>query len=190
MRYCRNCGGETGEGDIYCGYCGSKLIEYDPLKDERGNSDFLDDGVGIYDFDSDFDENFDKELNVDFDDEFAKYDEFGNSEFESQAESNNYNLSDANSNGDDNGHKQLMPNKFAKDAETFGILSLIFGIFGGVLGIVFGIIGLTKCKKALELCNTGEYDGYPKASNAKILSIMGIVIGALRIVTYILRIIV
>ena len=55
-----------------------------------------------------------------------------------------------------------------------------------MLGIVFGIIGLTQAKKAQKLCDTGDYDGKPKASNGKILSIVGIALGIISLVYYFL----
>lgn len=162
MKFCKNCGGMAEDNDIYCGYCGSKLQQDAPKVDESGKSDFVDeDGLNEGGF-SEFDSNFHEEFS----------NEFGNI--------------DEKNNVDSNGHKQLLPNKIANDANTFGILALIFGILGGVLGIVFGVVGLIKVKKALALCSTGEYDGKPKASNGKILSIIGIVLGAIGILIYIL----
>ena len=192
MKYCSNCGGQVEDDDIYCGFCGSKLK--DDAKQEKDSSKQDFEGVAPVNddlkssVDNNFDKDFEKELNKEFDDEFGKNDDAvkNNTEFESYVEHGNPFRQSTSNNNTRDGHKQLMSNKFAKDANTYGILALIFGLLGGILGIVFGIIGLIKAKKALELCNTGEYDGKPKASNARILSILGIVSSVLWIIYYIL----
>ena len=170
MKYCRNCGAEVEDDDIYCGYCGGKLKDDIP-QEESPRQDFQEESVETKDFSSDFD----KEVA----DDFAMGDGIGETNNSAPAYSPTVDNSD-------NGHKKLLFNKEAKDANTYGILALIFGILGGVLGIVFGILGLIRAKKALELCNTGEYDGKPKASNGRILSIIGLVLGALSLIFYIL----
>ncbi|MDE6471748.1 MAG: hypothetical protein K2L52_01845 [Clostridia bacterium] len=201
MKHCRNCGGQVEDNDIYCGYCGCKLKQDEDFTQENGycKQDFEEVTSAKDDFHSDIDKEFDKE----FSNDFEKNDGFVNSqsEFESHVEHGGqvFTTSSHNNNGS-HGHKQLLFNKFAKDANTYGILALIFGIpggilgivfgaigiLGGILGIVFGAIGLTKAQKALELCNTGEYDGKPKATNGRVLSIVGIVLGALSVMFYII----
>ena len=170
MKYCRKCGAEVEDDDIYCGYCGSKL-EGDIPQEESSRQDFQEESLGAKDFSNDFDKEVEREF------------ESGNG----ISNGDNYvPVSSSTDNDGGKGHKQLLFNKDAKDANTYGILALIFGILGGILGIVFGILGLIKAKKALALCNTGEYDGKPKASNGRILSIIGIVLGALSLIYYIL----
>ena len=193
MKYCRNCGAEVEEDDIYCGYCGSKLKEDLPKDNAYSGQDFKEETSAGADFTS----NLDDDLGASFDDEFDK--SFADSgdlgkrdepqdEFESYVESGNHTQQSFNSGGNTRNpeHKNLLPNKLAKEANTFGIVALIFGFLGGVLGIVFGIIGLQKAKKAMQLCETGEYDGKPKAKDAKILSIAGIVLGVVSLIFYIL----
>lgn len=193
MKYCRNCGAEVEEDDIYCGFCGSKLKE--DLSKDKGYSgqDFKEETSVGADFTSNADDDFGVSFDDEFDKGFADSANLGNGdelqdEFESYAEGGNYTQSSFNS-GDNvrnSEHKKLIPNKLAKDANTYGVLALIFGFLGGVLGIVFGIIGLQKAKKAMQLCETGEYDGKPKAKDAKILSIVGIVSGVVSLIIYIL----
>ena len=187
MKYCSNCGGQVDDDDIYCGFCGSKLKEDVKKENNSNKQDFEGVESSNDDFNVEFDQSFDKEFDKEFDNEFGKDESAAksNSEFESYVEHGNpFRSSTTTSNNSGSGHKQLMPNKFAKEANTYGILALIFGLLGGILGIVFGIIGLTKAKKALELCNTGEYDGKPKATNARILSIVGIVLSSVLIIVY------
>lgn len=174
MKYCSNCGSQVEESDVYCGYCGSKLKE-DPEPQERasGRQDFQEDSFVGADFSDDF-----GNVNEDF----GKSESFDNTREEKvHEERENVTFSSSTGSESNSGHKQLLHNKDAKDANTYGILALIFGILGGILGIVFGILGLVKSKKALELCNTGEYDGKPNASNGRILSIIGIVLSAITI---------
>ena len=195
MKYCRNCGSEVGEEDIYCGYCGSKL-KVDDSKDGSPRQDFTNESTSGEDFafssdsDRDFEQSFDDDLDKDFDTkEFAKNDA-PEDEFESYVESGEPVESSFESYGDAGAPKRkvLLPNKLAKEANTFGILALIFGFafLGGALGIVFGIIGLNKAKRALALCDTGEYDGKPKAKDGRTLSIVGIILGIISIIIYIL----
>lgn len=191
MKYCGNCGGQAEDGDIYCGYCGRKLKEDVKQDGNGGKQDFweatpADDGFNSS-IDNSFDKDLDKEFDKGFDEEFGKNDATvkNNSEFESYVEHGNpFRQSTVANNNANGGHKQLMPNKLAKEAETYGILALVFGLLGGILGIVFGILGFTKAKKALELCATGEYDGKPKASSGRILSIVGLVLSVFMIIVY------
>ncbi len=194
MKYCTKCGGQVEDGDVFCGYCGSKLTDSSPREDEKNNfreESFEKNDFGV-DFDRDFQDDFresssartdnynkDGDVSDDIDREFESYVERDNDIANS---GNVYNRS--NSNGPV--HKKLLPNKYANNANTFGILAIVFGFLGGVLGIVFGIIGLTQAKKAQKLCDTGDYDGKPKASNGKILSIVGIALGIISLVYYFL----
>ena len=185
MKYCSNCGGQVEDDDIFCGYCGTKLKqdatqEESSAKQDDGKQDFGEVSSQKDETYNDFGASFDKEFGEK--DEFAKSDE----EFESYVEHGSSPNVFVTNNYTSNERQPLKENKLAKEANTFGILALVFGILGGILGIVFGIIGLVKAKKAMELCNTGEYDGKPKASNGKILSIVGIVLSVLEIIYYIL----
>ena len=187
MKYCRNCGGQVEENDIYCGYCGCKLKQDDDFSQENNyaKQDFEEVTSAKVDFQGDVGNDFDKEWSNDVDknDDFVK----PQSQVESHVEyDDQVAKSSAQNNNGGSQHKYLLFNKFAKDANTYGILALIFGLLGGILGIVFGAIGLSKANKALELCNTGEYDGKPKATNGKVLSIVGIVLGALAIFIFII----
>lgn len=179
MKYCKNCGGQAEDGDLYCGYCGSKLNDDAQHVSKSAKQDFEEETTASIaeDFDKEFDDEFERNFNQNntADNQRNATD---NSEFESYVEHGNPFCSYSTPNGS---HKKLKYNKIANDANTYGILSFIFGILGGVLGIVFGIIGLTKASKALRLCNTGEYDGKPKATNGKVLSIVGIVLSVFTI---------
>ncbi|MDE6605765.1 MAG: zinc-ribbon domain-containing protein [Clostridia bacterium] len=186
MKYCSNCGSQVEDEDVYCGYCGSKLkVKDSPQERQSDQQDFQEESFAGADFSSDFDKDNNKDYNTDFDKEvekeFEKSDGFGNAHNERPYVERDDFTRSASTDNVRHEHKPLLNNKEAKDANTFGILALIFGILGGVLGIVFGILGLIKSKKALELCNTGEYDGKPNASNGRILSIIGIVLGAISI---------
>lgn len=188
MKYCSNCGSQVEEGDIYCGYCGSKLKEEDRPQDESSErQDFEEETFAQADFSGDFDKEFDKEFEKDFEtsDSFGKTNNADNEKY-GAANNGSANSSSERENYSTPQHKQMLHNKDARDANTYGILALVFGILGGVLGIVFGILGIVKSKRALELCATGEYDGKPKASNGRILSIIGLVLSALTIMFYII----
>ncbi len=177
MKYCSNCGSQVEENDVYCGYCGSKLKEEESHQESAyARQDFQEESIAG----ADFSEDFGKE----YENEFDRGDGFDNGHNERHyVEREGFSdQSSTDCNASRPEHKQLLHNKDAKDANTYGILALIFGILGGILGIVFGILGLMKSKKALELCNTGEYDGKSNANNGKTLSIIGIVLGAISII--------
>ena len=44
MKYCRNCGSPAEDGDVFCGYCGSKLER----EQEESKQDFSSDGSQPY----------------------------------------------------------------------------------------------------------------------------------------------
>ena len=44
MKYCRNCGSPAEDGDVFCGYCGSKL----EMEQEESKQDFSSDGSQPY----------------------------------------------------------------------------------------------------------------------------------------------
>lgn len=181
MKYCKNCGSPVEEGDAFCGYCGSKLAGDDAQKQEVKN-EFTDEhssdvghtdrANGEFRTDEDFAQSVDRQFSANEEKEFDFVDERRGT------------TTTVISNQNDN-RKRLKHNQLAESANTYGILALIFGILGGILGIVFGIIGLCKASKAKQLCDTGEYDGGPKVSNARILSIIGIVVAAIWIITLI-----
>ena len=191
MKYCSNCGAEVEEDDIYCGYCGSKLKEDSSKEEDYTRQDFKEDSFEGADFSSKFDNDFEQNYDDGFDESFTEGNSFSKAdgvEEEPYVESDDYTQSTFDSNDDTTSskHKTLLPNKLAKDAHTYGILALLLGFVGGILGIVFGAIGLDKAKKAMRLCDTGEYDGKSKVKDAKILSIAGIVVGIFSLISYIL----
>ncbi len=80
--------------------------------------------------------------------------------------------------------KQQLPN--ASATLVLGILSIITGCF--ILGLILGIIGLaisTKDKKMYEE-NPEAYSGYGSLNAGRILSIIGIVLGGLIILYWII----
>ncbi|MDE6475106.1 MAG: zinc-ribbon domain-containing protein [Clostridia bacterium] len=176
MKYCSNCGSQVEEDDVYCGYCGSKLkVEESRQESASARQDFQEESFAGADFSEDFGKEYENEF-----DRSGGFDNAHNEEPYVEREFTHQSSTGENASRPE--HKQLLHNKDAKDANTYGILALIFGILGGVLGIVFGILGLVKSKRALELCNTGEYDGKPNASNGRTLSIIGIVLGVISII--------
>lgn len=70
--------------------------------------------------------------------------------------------------------------------------SLILGIFSivtcccyGIPGIILGIIGLLQANKAIAIHNENPetYDGFGNANTGKIMSIIGLVLGILTIIS-------
>lgn len=85
-------------------------------------------------------------------------------------------------------NKQELPNSTA--TLVLGICSLVFGCF--FVGIILGIIGLTisgKSKK-LYLQNPNNYNGYGALNAGRIMSIIGVVLGAITILFYIIVVII
>ena len=81
--------------------------------------------------------------------------------------------------------QQKLPN--ATLILVFGILSIPFCCcFTGVGGLIFGIIALVLSKKATTtyLENPELYTGYQHVKTGKILAIIGIVLSALTLITY------
>jgi uncharacterized membrane protein (UPF0136 family) len=74
--------------------------------------------------------------------------------------------------------------KKAGTAQLLGILSIVFAICCGCVGLILGIIGMTQANSTLSLIQTTglgrEFEG--KASTAKTLSIVGIVIAVVNMV--------
>lgn len=85
-------------------------------------------------------------------------------------------------------NKQELPNSTA--TLVLGICSLVFGCF--FVGIILGIIGLAisgKSKK-LYLQNPNNYNGYGALNAGRIMSIIGVVLGAITILFYIIVVII
>lgn len=85
-------------------------------------------------------------------------------------------------------NKQQLPNSTA--TLVLGICSLVFGCF--FVGIILGIIGLAisgKSKK-LYLQNSNNYNGYGALNAGRIMSIIGVVLGAITILYYIIVVII
>ena len=75
---------------------------------------------------------------------------------------------------------------YAVASLVLGICSLLFGCWGA--GLVCGIIGLVLSKKGFAAYNEtpGQYAGFGMLNAGKIMSIIGIVSGALSIVFWII----
>ncbi len=177
MKYCRNCGSKAEEGDVFCGYCGSKL-ERDQ---EENKQDFISEEgqhCAAQDFSQSKDE---RDVRSNFGASSNEFDNAATTEYEYVDEKRGTTVSFSANQTDK--RKPLMRNQYADKANTYGILALIFGILGGILGIIFGALGLSEAKKAAKLCESGEFDGKNKISNARILSIIGIVVASIWIVT-------
>ncbi len=80
--------------------------------------------------------------------------------------------------------KQQLPN--ASATLVLGILSIVTGCF--ILGLVLGIIGLAISAKDKRMYdeNPKEYTGYGSLNAGRILSIIGIVLGGLIILYWII----
>ncbi len=81
-------------------------------------------------------------------------------------------------------HKVPLPN--ATPTLVLGILSIVIGCFP--FGLVLGIIGLviSKADKDLYLQNPELYTGYGNISAGRIMSIIGIVIGGISLLSLII----
>lgn len=79
--------------------------------------------------------------------------------------------------------KQVLPNSTL--ILVFGILSIVTCCCYGVLGLIFGIVALVLANKAKQtyLSNPELYTGYNNVKTGRILSIIGIVLSALYIIS-------
>ena len=79
--------------------------------------------------------------------------------------------------------QQTAPNAVA--ALVLGICSLLFGCF--FVGFICGIIGVILANKGLAVyrANPTQYSGSGMLSAGKVMSIIGIIVGALYIIYYI-----
>lgn len=84
--------------------------------------------------------------------------------------------------------KQTAPNAIA--SLVLGISSLVFGCF--FVGIVLGIIGLVLGNKGLAEYNANpdKYDGEGMLKAGRITSIIGIVLGGIYVVYYIVAVLI
>lgn len=76
--------------------------------------------------------------------------------------------------------KQKLP--FAQKSLTFGIISIITSCCClGLPGLILGYLGYTNSKKAIDLYeqNPDAYDSVGNAKTGKIVSIIGLVLGAI-----------
>ncbi len=177
MKYCRNCGSKAEDGDVFCGYCGSKLER----EQEESKQDFSSDGSQPYATEDFYQSEGERDARSDFGASSNEFDNAATAEYEYVDEKRGTTVSFSANQTDK--RKPLMRNQNADKANTYGILALIFGILGGILGIIFGALGLSEANKAAKLCESGEFDGKNKISNARILSIIGIVVASIWIVT-------
>lgn len=75
--------------------------------------------------------------------------------------------------------KEKLPNSTA--SLVLGIISVVFACCCSIIGSVIGVIGLVLANKAIALHNADPsvYNGFDNAKAGKILSIVGIVLGAI-----------
>lgn len=85
-------------------------------------------------------------------------------------------------------NKQQLPNSTA--TLILGICSLVFGCL--FVGVILGIIGLAISGKSKNLYsqNPNIYDGYGALNAGRIMSIVGIVLGSLSIIYYIIAVLI
>ncbi|MGA8853562.1 MAG: CCC motif membrane protein [Christiangramia sp.] len=74
---------------------------------------------------------------------------------------------------------------------VFGILSILGCCCYGVPGVIFAIIALIMSKRANEIYNSNPelYTGYQNVKTGRILAIIGLVLGALSILSIIVSLI-
>lgn len=84
--------------------------------------------------------------------------------------------------------KQQLPNSTA--TLVLGICSIVFGCF--FVGFILGIIGLTISGKSkrLYLQNPNNYNGYGALNAGRIMSIIGVVLGSIYILYYIIVVVI
>ena len=177
MKYCSNCGSQVEENDVYCGYCGSKLKEEETIKRAR---------MLVRIFKKSqlraliFQEDFGKE----YENEFDRGDGFDNGHNERHyVEREGFSdQSSTDCNASRPEHKTIVAQQRCKRRQYLWDFGIDIRYTRRDFGYRICILGLMKSKKALELCNTGEYDGKSNASNGKTLSIIGIVLGAISII--------
>lgn len=82
------------------------------------------------------------------------------------------------------GSKQQLPNAVA--VLVLGICSILFGCF--FVGLICGIIGVVMSSKGKQMyqTNPSAYDNYGMLNAGRIMSIIGIVFGALYVLYYII----
>jgi hypothetical protein len=83
-----------------------------------------------------------------------------------------------------NQNQRVLPN--ASTVLVLGILSIVLGC-GGV-GLILGIIGLIISKEGKRLYeqSPGEWSGYSNLNAGRIMSIIGICVGGLAIIYYVI----
>lgn len=84
-------------------------------------------------------------------------------------------------------NQKELPNSTA--TLILGICSIVFGCF--IVGFVLGIVGLaiSGTSKKLYLQNPNEYTGYGSLNAGRIMSIIGIVLGGITILYYIIAVV-
>lgn len=86
--------------------------------------------------------------------------------------------------------QNLMPNApYAVASLILGIVSLLTGCL--FIGLILGIVGLVLANKgnAIYIQNPSHYKGYSMLHTGKVLSILGIVFGAIGLISSIIAII-
>lgn len=80
--------------------------------------------------------------------------------------------------------KVQLPNSTA--VLVLGICSLVFGCF--IVGLILGIVGLVLAGKGMKLykANPDMYEGYSALNAGRIMSIIGVVLGGLAFLYYII----
>lgn len=83
--------------------------------------------------------------------------------------------------------KIQLPNSTA--VLVLGICSLVFGCF--MIGLILGIIGLVLAGKDIKLykANPDIYDGYSALNAGRIMSIIGVIIGGIAFLYYLIVIV-
>ena len=84
--------------------------------------------------------------------------------------------------------KETLPNSTA--VFVLGICSIIFGCF--FIGLILGIIGLNLAGKGRKMysANPELYDGYGALNAGRIMSIIGVILGSLYTLYYIVLVLI